>query len=135
MNAAEIICLGISTVCTMISAVIAWVAIYRINRVQVSFTGVPVDKVEFEKLGRENSEDHDKLFARIGGVERGVESRLNARIEKFEIDANNERRLMHKDIEAIGHDTAALKKEAEIGNQRMFQMDAKIDRLIERQNA
>ena len=68
MNAAEIICLGISTVCTMISAVIAWVAIYRINRVQVSFTGVPVDKVEFEKLGRENSEDHDKLFARIGGV-------------------------------------------------------------------
>jgi len=28
---------------------------------------------------------------------------------------------------------AALKKEAELANQRAFQMDAKIDRLIERE--
>jgi hypothetical protein len=39
---------------------------------------------------------------------------------------------MHQDISAIGNTVAALKKEAELANQRSLQMDAKIDRLIER---
>jgi outer membrane murein-binding lipoprotein Lpp len=39
---------------------------------------------------------------------------------------------MHQDITTIGNDVAALKKEAALANQRALQMDAKIDRLIER---
>jgi outer membrane murein-binding lipoprotein Lpp len=134
MTTTELVSSIISAVCMIITAVLAWVSIYRVNRVNVSFSGVPVDKQEFDQQVQENKEDHDKLFSRIGGVERGLEARMTARIDKFETDANTTRRLMHKDIEQIGHDTAALKKEAEIANQRMFQMDGKIDRLIERQN-
>ena len=72
-----------------------------------------------------------ELFARIGGAERGLESRLTARIDKFETESKESRLLMHQEISAIGNDVAALKKEAELANQRAFQMDSKIDRLIE----
>jgi hypothetical protein len=80
----------------------------------------------------ENTAVHNQLFARIGGAERGLESRLAARMDKFETESLESRRLMHQDISAIGNDVAALKKEAELANQRSLQMDAKIDRLIER---
>jgi hypothetical protein len=80
----------------------------------------------------EDAAVHNQLFARIGGAERGLESRLAARMDRFETESKESRRLMHQDISAIGNDVAALKKEASLANQRSVQMDAKIDRLIER---
>ncbi|MGA2175060.1 MAG: hypothetical protein ABSH38_08785 [Verrucomicrobiota bacterium] len=100
---------------------------------EVSFAGQAVDQKEFDRLVAENAAVHDQLFAKIGGVERGVDSRLAVRLDKFEAEAHESRRLMHQNISAIGNDVAALKKEAELANQRAFQMDAKIDRLIERE--
>ena len=99
---------------------------------EVSFAGQPVEQKEFERLVAENSAVHDQLFAKIGGVERGLDGRLGDRLDKFEAESHASRRLMHQNISAIGNDVAALKKEAELANQRAFQMDAKIDRLIER---
>ncbi len=100
---------------------------------EVSFAGQPVDQKEFERMVAENSAVHDQLFAKIGGVERGLDGRLGIRLDKFEAESHASRRLMHQNISAIGNDVAALKKEAELANQRAFQMDAKIDRLIERE--
>jgi hypothetical protein len=99
---------------------------------EVTFAGEPVDRKDFEKHVADNAAVHTQLFAKIGGAERGLESRLVARMEKFETDTKESRRLMHHDISAIGNDVAALKKEAELANQRSLQMDVKIDHLIER---
>jgi hypothetical protein len=100
---------------------------------EVSFAGEPLDRKEFDRLVAENAGIHDQLFAKIGGVERGLDGRVAARMDKFEAEAHASRQLMHQDISAIGNDVAALKKEAELANQRTFQMDGKIDRLIERE--
>jgi hypothetical protein len=75
---------------------------------------------------------HDQLFNRISGVERGVEARVTAKLQKSEDEGKETRRAMHQELTSIGNDVAALKKEAELSNQRACLMDAKIDRLIER---
>jgi hypothetical protein len=102
------------------------------QRREVSFAGEPVDRKEFDKHVAEDAAVHSQLFAKIGGSERGLESRVTARMDKSEADSRELRRLVHQEISAIGNDVAALKKEAELANQRAFQMDSKIDRLIER---
>src|SRR5579862_2404791 len=121
------------TVIQIAATITILVTINSKQRREVSFAGEPVDRKEFDRLVAENSAVHEHLFAKIGGVERGLEGRLAGRMDKFEAESRESRRAMHQDIGTIGNDVAALKKETELANQRAFQMDAKIDRLIERQ--
>jgi hypothetical protein len=123
---------GAATVAQLAATITVLVTINSKQRREVSFAGEPVDRKEFDKHVAENAAIHSQLFAKIGGTERGLESRVMARMEKFETDTSETRRLMHQEMSAIGNDVAALKKEAELANQRAFQMDSKIDRLIER---
>jgi hypothetical protein len=102
------------------------------QRREVSFAGEPVDRKEFDKHVAENAAIHTQLFAKIGGAERGLESRLAARMDKLETESKESLHLMYQGISAIGNDVAALKKETQLANQRSMQMDGKIDRLIER---
>jgi hypothetical protein len=103
------------------------------QRREISFAGEPLDRKEFDRMVAENAEVHDQLFAKIGGVERGLDGRLAARMDKFEAESRESRQLLQQNVCAIGNDVAALNKEAELANQRAFQMDSKIDRLIERE--
>jgi hypothetical protein len=120
------------TVVQLAATITVLVTINSKQRREVSFAGEPVDRKEFDKHVAENSAVHAQLFARIGGAERGIESRVMTRLDKSETDSREFRRLVHEEITAIGNDVAALKKESELANQRACQMDSKIDRLIER---
>jgi hypothetical protein len=123
---------GAATVAQLAATITVLVTINSKQKREVSFAGEPLDRKEFDKHVAENAAIHSQLFAKIGGAERGLESRVMARMEKFETDTSETRRLMHLEMSAIGNDVSALKKEAELANQRAFQMDSKIDRLIER---
>lgn len=123
---------GLATVIQIASTIAILATINSKQRREITFAGQPVDQKDFDQHVAENAAIHNQLFAKIGGVERGLESRLASRMDKFETEAEQSRRLIHQDINAIGNDVAALKKEAELANQRALQMDAKIDRLIER---
>jgi hypothetical protein len=103
------------------------------QRREISFAGEPLDRKEFDRMVAENAAAHDQLLAKISAVERGLDGRLAARIDKFEVESRESRQLLQQNVTAIGNDVAALKKEAELANQRAFQMDSKIDRLIERE--
>jgi hypothetical protein len=120
------------TVAQLAATITVLITINSKQRREVSFAGEPVDRKEFDKHVAEDAAVHSQIFARIGGAERGIESRVTARLDKSEADSRDLRRLVHQEISAIGNDVAALKKEAEMANQRAFQMDSKIDRLIER---
>src|SRR5580658_9831584 len=122
---------GLATIIQIASTVATLITINSKQKREVTFPGEPVDRKDFDKHVAENAAVHNQLFARIGGAERGLESRLATRMDKFETETKESRRLMHQDISAIGNDVAALKKEAELANQRAFQMESKIDRLIE----
>ncbi|MGA2750776.1 MAG: hypothetical protein ABSG59_18550 [Verrucomicrobiota bacterium] len=121
-----------ATVAQLAATVTVLVTINSRQRREISFAGEPVDKKDFDRHVAENAAVHTQLFAKIGGAERGIESRLASRMDRFESDSTESRRLIHQVINAIGNDVAALKKEAELANQRAFQMDSKIDHLIER---
>jgi hypothetical protein len=120
------------TVAQLAATITVLVTINSKQRREVSFAGEPVDRKEFDKHVAEDAAIHSQLFAKIGGAERGIETRVMTRLDKFETDWSESRRLVHQEITAIGNDVAALKKEAELANQRACQMDSKIDRLIER---
>jgi hypothetical protein len=123
---------ALATIIQIASTIAILITINSKQKREVTFAGEPVDRKEFDKHVAEDAAVHNQLFAKIGGAERGLESRLAARMDRFEAESKESRLLMHQDISAIGNDVAALKKEAELANQRSLQRDAKIDRLIER---
>jgi hypothetical protein len=128
MNTLQIVAVSISLIGTIITTVLAWVVIYRVNKVQVSFTGEPVDKKEFDRQGLSNDAVHAQIFSRIGGVERGAAQSL----KEYELAANESLRAMHRDVETIGRQVSSLSTATEGNTSRLVQLDCKIDRLMER---
>jgi transposase len=106
MNTLQIASTVLSMLCLVITTVLAWVMLNKTNKTEVTFTGTPVDKKEFERHQRENREEHEKIFAKL--------------------DATQDR------INPIEGDIRALCEASEIHTTRLVQMEGKIDRLIER---
>jgi hypothetical protein len=77
----------------------------------------------FEKHIGENREDHDKIFSKIGGVERGAATSLEQKVE-----------TVRRDVVIVGNQVAALKSQTDLQNQQLARMDSKLDRLAERKN-
>ena len=73
MDTLLIISTALSMICLVITTALAWVMLNKTSRTEVSFTGVPVDKKDFEKHQRENRDEHDRIFAKLD-----VHSRLEA---------------------------------------------------------
>jgi len=91
-----------------------------------------VDKKEFDKHVEDNKEEHEKIFAKLGGVERGVEGRLNAKLDAMAAESKNDREKLHFRINPIEGEICALRQASETNTAHLVQMDGKIDRLIER---
>jgi hypothetical protein len=132
MNTLQIVSIALSMICVVITTVLAWIAIAKAQKVQVTFAGTPVDKKDFDRQTQENKEEHDKIFAQIGVLERGVEARISARIEALAAEGKLDREKLHHRINPIEGEICALRQASENNTARLVQMDAKIDRLIER---
>jgi ABC-type nickel/cobalt efflux system permease component RcnA len=117
MNTLQIISTVLSMASTVIMVALAWVMIYRVNRTEVTFTGTPVDKKEFEKHQQENKEEHEKIFAKL---------------EAMAAESKTDREILHFRINPIEGEICALRTASETNTARLVQMDGKIDRLIER---
>lgn len=87
---------------------------------------------EFEKHTVDDKREHENIFKKVGGVERGVEERLNERLDKIETDSKDSRRRIHNDITTIVKDVSGLQTSSTMQNQQMMQMDGKINRILER---
>jgi hypothetical protein len=132
MNSLQTISTVLNMLCLVITTVLAWLMLTRTAKTEVSFTGVPIDKKEFERHQRDNKDEHEKIFATLGGVERGVENRLNAKLDAMRAEAKADREKLHFRINPIEGEICALREASETNTTRLVLMDAKIDRLIER---
>jgi hypothetical protein len=132
MNTLQIVSIALSMICVVITTILAWVAIAKAQKVQVTFAGTPVDKKEFDRQVQENKEEHDRIFSKLGGIERGVEGRLNAKLDAMSAESKLDREKLHFRINPIEGEICALREASETNTTRLVQMDAKIDRLIER---
>jgi len=132
MNSLQIISIIVSMICVIICTVLAWITLNKTTKTEVSFTGTPTDKKEFDKHVAENKQAHEQLFAKIGGAERGLEQRMTARLEKCESEAIASSRLVHAEFSKVGTDVAALKSALEANIALCVRLDSKMDRLMER---
>jgi hypothetical protein len=75
----------------------------------------------FEDHAEQNQREHEHLFARLGGLDRGLRAEM-----KQDTDG------LHDKINSVGREVSEHSATLELQNQRLAQIDAKLDRLIER---
>lgn len=102
-----------------------------------------VPKPAFEKHIEENKREHENLFAKIGGVERGGVARMETlsrewreivddKVTELIKSDNGGREKLHERINKVMESTAALQASTTLQNQTLAQLGAKLDRLAER---
>jgi hypothetical protein len=130
---------NLSTVATVFALALAaagqitvWITMKSPQKREVSFTGTPLDKKEFEKHVESNDREFDALHSRVGGAERGVEKRLSDRIAHNETKGEESRSRLHAEMQSVSVAVARVEENNENTAARLVQMDGKIDRLIER---
>ena len=79
-----------------------------------------------------NRREHENLFSKIGGVERGAAANTEKKFEERRIEHNADMRALRTDIGDIAKKVAGLETVTDLQNQHMASMDSKLDRLIER---
>jgi len=80
-----------------------------------------VSKDDFREHVRQDQETHDQLFAKIGGMTRGADSKISSEIT-----------AVHVRVNAIEKSIGGLEMATNLQNQQLAQMDGKISRLLER---
>lgn len=89
-------------------------------------------KRDFENHLAENKREHENLFSKIGGVDRGAAQRLSDELKSLRQERKEDVSELHEKVNDVAKSVAGLEKETELQNQKMSSMDAKLDRLIER---
>lgn len=96
----------------------------RSNRTQkreVSFELNATPREEFDRLVDSNSQEHRDIHSKIGGMDRGFSRKIA-----------DEMSAIHNRVNGLEKAIGGLETSAEITNQRLAQIDSKVDRLIER---
>ena len=75
----------------------------------------------FEDHAEQNQREHEYMFAKLGGIDRGLRAEM-----KQDTDG------LHEKINSVGREVSEHSATLELQNQRLAQIDAKLDRLIER---
>src|SRR5579863_2748266 len=102
------------------SQITVWVTWKSPRRREVSFVGTPVDKKDFDRFVEANDDAHERIFAKIGGVERGANDRLDKRMA----EVASELKAIHGKME---QDKMAV---IEAGNERGMGIHGRINDLL-----
>ena len=138
-NTVWIVIIAISALGANLATIGIWMASRRRQQTDISPQPLIVamekefaTKAELSAHMNRNQTEHDNLFSKIGGVERGANGNAEKKIEALQHERREDVRTLHQEINEVGLKVAGLEKETELQNQRMASMDAKLDRLIER---
>ena len=75
---------------------------------EVSFEFTPADKEEFQNHVEWDRREHENLYKKISGVERGAADRLDQRLAEMQRSALEGREKLHKRINTISVGVARL---------------------------
>lgn len=113
------------------SVIIATIALIKKQQVQVDqpvqvtiteeLHKVFAAKEAFEQHVKDDKREHENLFSKIGGVDRGNGEKMSREVG-----------AIHSRINGIEKSLGGLEKAAELQNQQMASLDAKITRILER---
>ena len=80
-----------------------------------------VTKPAFESHVAVNHREHENLFSKIGGMERGIRTELKSDFEK-----------LSEALSDLSREVGGLKDVGEVRSQQMARLETKMDRLAER---
>ena len=128
----------------------------QLARAKQNFQGVPTasdvqqeivkhftPRADFQQHAERNQKEHDNLFSKVGGVERGLAGRVETmddewhRLIETKFSAmialdHTSRQQLHERINGLDRQVAGMKSSVELQTQHLARMDTKIDRLMER---
>ena len=101
---------------------------------EVKMMASAVERSVFEAHVVKNEREHENIFSKLGGVDRGGQERLEKKFEQLRNERTHDMEQLHSDLGQVSNKVSALDKMTELQNQRLAQMDTKLDRLIERKS-
>ena len=101
-------------ICVVITTVLAWVAIAKAQKVQVTFAGTPVDKKEFEAGLAAHKEKIDRLEAQ--------NEKVWTKMEADRVEGKDRMAQIEGDLKAVRATTESMSRE-------LGMMNLKLDNL------
>src|SRR5436305_1836725 len=105
----------------------------RAERRQVTISPDVVARPDFDAHVSENRREHENLFSKLGGVERGFNSHLNSELKTLREERREDSHALHHEVNEVAKKVSSLDASNSIQSQRLAEISAKLDRVIERQ--
>ncbi len=93
-------------------------------------SGCPT-KAEYDKHVEENKREHENLFSKIGGVERGARQSVDDKVKAIADLQREEVRQLHQKIDVVAREVSAVTATNTVQNQNIASFSAKLDRVVE----
>jgi hypothetical protein len=90
---------------------------------EVSFEFVPASKEEFDEQKQHCTRRHAELFAGIERIEKATSATIETKVD-----------FVRREVVEVGKEVAALQTATGLQNQTLSNLNAKLDRLIERKH-
>lgn len=90
------------------------------------------DKHEFDKHVMQNKTDHDQIFSKIGGVDRGNSKKLEDQIQILRSERHADAVETHRRINEMEKSVGGLESATELQNQSLAALQSDVKRILER---
>ena len=107
---------------------------HRSERREVTISPDAVSRPDFEAHALENKHEHENLFAKLGGLERGINAHLNLELKSLREERREDVRGLHSELNDLARKVSGLDATNALQNQRLAEINAKLDRVIDRRS-
>jgi len=105
----------------------------RSEKRQVTISPDVVARPDFEAHAAENKHEHENLFSKLGGVERGLHAQLHGEIKHVREERREDIHALRHELNEVAKKVSGLEATNTLQSQRLAEINAKLDRVIERQ--
>ena len=112
---------------------IARALINRAERREISLSAEAVAGPDFDIHVSENKHEHENLFSKLGGLERGITAHLNDELRALRDERREDISTLHSELNEVARKVSSLEATNTLQSQRLAEINAKLDRVIERQ--
>ena len=80
----------------------------RAEKRQVSISQDVVLRPDFDAHVAENRHEHEKLFAKLGGLERGINAHLNNELKSLRAESHEDSRTLRQELNEVARKVSGL---------------------------
>jgi hypothetical protein len=103
------------------------------ERRDITINSEAATKDEFTAHVSRNQLEHDQLHTKISGSEKGTRGHISEQIAELRAERRHDMDQLNNSVHTLSKDVGRVLAQNDLQNQRLAQIDAKIDRKIERE--